>query len=264
MSSRKTLLAIAGFDPTGGAGIISDAAVFRTLGFHPTVVLTSVAAQGSNQVAQILPLPENFIQRELGIVFSEFHPAAIKIGMLYSSAAVQVVAAKLKDVKMPIVLDPILKASSGGALIQPEALPFLETQLIPHCQVITPNLSEAEFFLKRSITTTEQAAEAAQNLSQRWKTAVLLKGGHLPGSPVDFLAEGNQVTPFPHSRRAAGINLRGTGCALSAALAAGLASDLPFKKAVLFAQQFLQKAIEGFYQTGVSAKLGFLNFSPGK
>jgi hydroxymethylpyrimidine/phosphomethylpyrimidine kinase len=257
---RPAILSIAGFDPTSGAGILADAAVFRALGFHPLTVLTSVAAQGGSHLRQIHNLPEEFLIRQLEIVAAEFQPVAVKIGMLYSPEAVQVVAAFVRAMIIPAVLDPVMRSTSGGDLIKPEALPLLEGLLVPVCRLVTPNLAEAGYFLDREIVTLTDAEEAAQELAWLWNTAVLLKGGHLEGDPVDVLAEGGMLEKFTYPRAAAEVNLRGTGCALSSALAAGLAKGMNLSQAVAFARDFLQEAVINHYQAAADPSLGFLDF----
>ncbi len=255
---RSALLSIAGFDPTGGAGVIADAAVFRSLGFHPLTTLSSVAAQNSRQVEAVHPLSGEFIARELAVTVSEFTVSAVKIGMLYSAEAVEVVAAFLQASKFPAVLDPILKASSGRDLADPAAIPIMESRLMPLCRMITPNLAEAEYFLGHSISSVEEAKQAVQELSWLWSTSVLLKGGHFPGEPVDILADGKEVSIFDHTRTAETVNLRGTGCALSAAIAVGFAKGFDNRSAVDFAIQFIQDRIQDFYISAKDEMIGFL------
>lgn len=255
---RSALLSIAGFDPTGGAGVIADAAVFRTLGFHPLTTLSSVAAQNSIQVEAVQPLTGEFIARELSLTASEFSICAVKIGMLYSVEAVEVVAAFLQASRLPAVLDPVMKATSGGDLADPEAIPLLESRLIPLCRIVTPNLAEAEYFLGHSVSSLEEAQQAVQELSWLWDTAVLLKGGHFSGDPVDVLAEGKEITTYPHPRIAEVMNLRGTGCALSAAVAAGFGLGFDNRGAVDFAVKFIQERIGDSYISANNEMIGFL------
>ena len=260
MQKKKSLLTIAGFDPTGGAGILTDAAVFRTLGFHPLAVLTSVAVQGGSGVRSVRPLPEPFIDKELEIAFEEFQPAAVKIGMLYSPEAVNMVADFLTERSIPIVLDPVFSASGGGELLLLSALPLLEERLIPLCRIVTPNLDEAIHFLNLETIDPDQIEEAATELSQRWDCSVLLKGGHLNGDPVDVLAIEGTCEKFPHHRLQKGVRLRGTGCALSAAIAAELGDGKALKKAVSEGLRFVREAIQEAYSAGRMGEIGFLGF----
>jgi len=257
--TRPSILSIAGFDPTGGAGISTDAAVFRTLGFHPLTVLTSVAAQGGGSFAEVIPLPQSFIARELEIIAAEFQPHAVKIGMLYSGDAAEAAADYLDRHAFPIVLDPLIRSTSGGELILADAIPTIEARLIPQCTLVTPNLPEAEFFLGRQLTSLEMAKGAALQLHEKWHCGVLLKGGHLDGNPVDVLALDGGLTEFPHSRIDHQLNVRGTGCALSAAIAAGLADGKPLVKAIKSAVDFVSNALRYSYKSSRIDSIGFLD-----
>ncbi|MBU1651914.1 bifunctional hydroxymethylpyrimidine kinase/phosphomethylpyrimidine kinase [bacterium] len=257
---RPPILSIAGFDPTGGAGIIADATVFRAFGFHPLTVLTSVAAQGAANVSEVLPLPKTFIAKELAIIASEFQPQAVKIGMLYSSDAVEATADYLNTQTLPVVLDPLVKSSSGGDLALPTAIPTIEELLIPHCTLVTPNLPEAEFFLGRKLTSLEMVKGAALQLSEKWQCGVLVKGGHLEGDPVDVLVYGGELNEFPHQRISMRTRIRGTGCSLSTAIAAGLAQGKNVSEAVESAITFIAKAIQNAYCSSRSNEVGFLGF----
>ncbi|RJP75394.1 MAG: hydroxymethylpyrimidine/phosphomethylpyrimidine kinase [Candidatus Zixiibacteriota bacterium] len=255
---RPAVLTIAGFDPTGGAGVLADAAVIRALGFHPLAVLTSVAAQGSSRITQIMALPRTLMSNEFDVISAEFRPAAVKIGMIYSPAAVRLTTYYLEEQPVPAVLDPILRASSGGELIQLYTVPLLQARLVPLCRVITPNITEAAYFLGREIRDASEAERAARELNRRWGTAVLLKGGHLSGEPEDILVDGGKVERFPHPRVAPNLRLRGAGCVTSAALTCGLAKGLELRDAVAYAQDYVRAALEGHYTSGNDPEIGFL------
>ncbi len=258
MKNKKAILSIAGFDPTAGAGILTDASVFRSLGYHPLTVLTSIAAQGHSSVAEIQPLSGAFIQKQLRIIFAEFEPRAVKIGMIYSREALEEISAFLQTKSLPIVLDSVIKSSSGFELIKADALALLENQLVPLCSLITPNLAEAGFFLDREIRNITGSKEAAIELSQRWGRAVLLKGGHLKEEPVDILVDHGLIKTFPHPRINADINIRGTGCALSAALAVYLSEESDMTTAVKSAVQFIGDMIKKAYYADDKAVAGFI------
>ncbi len=260
MKNKDAILSIAGFDPTGGAGILADSAVFRALGFHPLTLLTSVAAQGASRVQEIVPLSASFILKQLEIILQEFEPKAIKIGMLYSIDAVDAVVEQLRNINIPIVLDPIIKSSSGTLLIESSALKSLEDKLIPLCRVVTPNIPEARHFLQTEIDTSDQAIEAATELSNRWDCAVLLKGGHLESNPIDILVINGSSHRFAHSREHELKKLRGTGCALAAAIAAFLAQNKSVFEAVEGALQFLESAISDAYTSATDLNTAFLEF----
>ncbi|MFH1862241.1 MAG: bifunctional hydroxymethylpyrimidine kinase/phosphomethylpyrimidine kinase [bacterium] len=258
--AKRSLLCIAGFDPTAGAGILVDSAVFRALGFHPLAVLSSVTAQGNAGVQQIKALPKTLIKRQLSILFDEFQPEAVKIGMLYSEAAARVVADFLHGKNVPVVVDPVLRASSGGFLARGSLLPMMEKRIFPKGRIITPNLAEAGHFLGWEISGLRAAERAAVELQIRWGCAVLLKGGHLSGEPVDVFADLEGCETFKHPRFHQGSTIRGTGCALSAAIAAGLADRLTTREAVLGGIEFVQEAIERATPDSVFAQIRFLDF----
>jgi hydroxymethylpyrimidine/phosphomethylpyrimidine kinase len=258
MNQKAAVLSVAGFDPTAGAGILVDAAVIRSLGLHPLTVLTSVAAQGSAGVLQIHPLPASLIQREIEIISREFDPQACKIGMLYSPEAVLTTVEFLSQHPLPAVLDPVLKASGGGDLVTSEALDFLEKNLIPRCRIVTPNLIEAAAFLEREIRDRDGAERAALDLHAHWNCAVLIKGGHLAGDPCDVLALDGSTIHYPHERFHGAVTVRGTGCALSTAIAAGLARGYELKTAVESASHYVQEAIRRAYHAGLRDDVRFL------
>jgi hydroxymethylpyrimidine/phosphomethylpyrimidine kinase len=257
--TKKALLSIAGFDPTGGAGILIDAVVFRALDFHPLAVLTSVAAQGATGVRQVMSLPDSFIRNELDIIQTEFRPAAVKIGMLFSVEAVRIVSEFIREQDVPIVLDPLIAASSGGSLIDKKALSELENNLIPHCTIATPNIPEVSHFLKRDIPNLEEMETAAVDLSSKWGCAVLLKGGHLSTDSVDMMAVGGKCTRFPHTRVSFSGKIRGTGCVLSSALAGFLTKGYNLEKAVAAAIDFTVMRIQNLYSASKIADIEFLN-----
>lgn len=257
-----SVLCIAGFDPASGAGILIDTAVCRAMKVHSVAALTSVAAQGLSGIKEIVPLSPSFISEQLQILFEEFQPATVKIGMLYSEDAVKIVSEQFATRKIPVIYDPVMSASSGGSLLDKSALPAIEKKLIPHCMLITPNLQEAETFLNRRIRSPEQTERAAIELSHRWNCAVLVKGGHLPEYPVDFFAFEGRCERFLHHRVIAKIRIRGTGCALSTAIAAEIALGSPLIQAVGKAISFIQKAIESAYTSAVDREFAFLNFTP--
>lgn len=256
-ATKKAVLSIAGFDPTSGAGILIDSAVFRALGLHPLAVLTSVAAQGAAGVKQAVPLTDSFIRDELEIVKAEFQPTAIKIGMLLSVEAVRIVSEFIRAQDVPAVLDPVIAASSGGKLIDDNALSKLEDTLITLCTIITPNLPEAVYFLGRDIATEGELETAAMELSSRWGCAVLLKGGHLEDSPVDILVNRGESTKYRHAKVSTPDKIRGTGCILSSALAGFLASDDDLEKAVAKAVDFTVSSIRNHYSSGKIADISF-------
>jgi len=226
-------LTIAGFDPTGKAGILADVETFRALGVQPSAVITASTAQNDKRVISIHPLPPNLITQQFTALEK---PAAIKIGMLGNAAIVRKVAALLKRVrKAPVVLDPVLRASSGRALLEPKAIPTLIKHLFPIATVITPNRAEAEKLLGRKIRDLKQAALDLLALGPK---AVIITGG----SKADVLADSSGVLVIK-GKRARGT-MRGTGCRHSTALAVYLVKGRTIRQAARQARQYVRSCLE--------------------
>jgi hydroxymethylpyrimidine/phosphomethylpyrimidine kinase len=250
---KRCVLAIAGSDSSGGAGIQADLRAIAAHGLHGLSVITAVTAQNSRVVESVHHVPPRQLLAQLDAVFADFDVAAVKIGMLGSMAAVDAVADYLgKAGARHIVLDPVLVASSGKALLPPRGLARLRSRLIPLVELLTPNLPEAEALLGRRLRSDNDMRGAGADLLALGAGAVLLKGGHQRGRVVrDYLFAGGSTTVFSHARRSGSV--RGTGCTLASAIAAGLASRLPLRNAVARAEQFLQREMQCAYRTGRGA-----------
>lgn len=249
---RRCVLAIAGSDSSGGAGIQADLRTIAAHGLHGLSVITAVTAQNSRAVESVHLVPPRQILTQLDTVFADFDVAAVKIGMLGSAAAVDAVTAYLLEAgARHIVLDPVLVATSGKVLLPPGALARLRKRLIPRVDLLTPNLPEAEALLGRRLRSDDDMRSAGAELLALGAGAVLLKGGHQRGRVIrDYLFAGVSTTVFSHARRPGSV--RGTGCTLASAIAAGLASRLPLRDAVARAEQFLQREIRRAYRAGRS------------
>jgi len=247
---KRCVLAIAGSDSSGGAGIQADLRTIAAHGLHGLSVITAVTAQNSRAVESVHHVPPRQLLAQLDAVFTDFDVAAVKIGMLGSAAAVDAVADYLLEAgARHIVLDPVLVASSGKALLSPRGLARLRSRLISQVQLLTPNLPEAEALLGRQLRSDDDMHGAGADLLALGVGAVLLKGGHQRGRVVrDYLFAGATTTVFSHARRPGSV--RGTGCTLASAIAAGLASRLPLRDAVAHAEQFLQREMERAYRAG--------------
>jgi hydroxymethylpyrimidine/phosphomethylpyrimidine kinase len=241
------VLSIAGSDCGGGAGVAMDLKVFAARGVHGLCAITAVTAQTSSRVASIHCVPARHLEHQLHAVFAEYDVAAIKIGMLASAANVRMVARFLRARRAPhVVLDPLLAASSGNALLSVPGLRCLREELFPHVDLLTPNLPEAQCLLGKRIADPIRAANALRRLGV---PAVLLKGGHAHGNIVrDVLVDADGVTEIRHPRLH--WSARGTGCALSSAIAAGLARSLALRDAVAAAEAFVQRALVNSYTPG--------------
>ncbi len=237
-------LTIAGSDSSGGAGIQADLKTFSALGVYGASVLTAVTAQNTRAVAAVAMIAPAMIRAQMAAVFDDLAIGAIKIGMLGDPATISAVAEGLADCPAPIVLDPVMVAKSGDALLSAEAVKTLRDRMLPRAHVLTPNLPEAARLLD-----TEEATDEATMLAQGrallslGPRAVLMKGGHGKGETcVDLLISKTDTLRLSAPRQQT-ANTHGTGCTLSAAIAAGLARGQPLPQAVEAAHSYLQRAI---------------------
>ncbi len=252
-NSLPVVLTIAGSDSGGGAGIQADLKTFMALRAHGVSVIAALTAQNTRGVTAIHHPPLEFLRAQLDALFDDFPIAAVKIGMLGSAAVVEAVATALTERPgIPIVLDPVLVATSGARLSDDEALSAMTSLLLPMADVLTPNLPEAEALLGRRIDTQTDLAEVATTLLQGVRGGVLLKGGHAPGEILtDTYVERNRETRiWQHQRRP--LEGHGTGCTLASAIAAGRAHGLDRVDAVDGAIAFLQRALASAYRPGRS------------
>jgi hydroxymethylpyrimidine kinase/phosphomethylpyrimidine kinase len=224
--TQPAALTVGGSDCAGCAGIQVDLRVFARLGVFGTSVVTAVTAQTVEQVTHVEPVAPRAIQAQLEAALS-LGPAAIKTGMLFDAATVLevVLAAGQPDFPAALVVDPVLASSSGAQLLDEAGLEVLCSELLPQATLVTPNLDEAGQLLGgRTVRGQDELEDAARELAERFGCAVLLKGGHLAGAPVDLLWSGGRAERFEHPRvETPGLVARGTGCTLSAAITARLA-----------------------------------------
>jgi hydroxymethylpyrimidine/phosphomethylpyrimidine kinase len=239
-------LTIAGSDSSGGAGIQADLKTFTAIGVYGASVLTALTAQNTRGVTAILPVPPEFVTQQIDTVASDLKIAAVKTGMLNDRATVRAVVEGVRRHALhPLVVDPVMVATSGDMLLQPDAVEALRRDLLPLADIITPNLAEAARLLDLPVAADEAEMEAqAQALLALGPTAVLLKGGHGKASDaVDILV--TRVAPpvrlaLPRIETA---NTHGTGCTLSAAIAAALARGESLRDAVDSAKRFVHAAL---------------------
>jgi hydroxymethylpyrimidine/phosphomethylpyrimidine kinase len=236
---------IAGSDSSGGAGIQADLKTFAALGVYGASVITALTAQNTKGVTGIHDVPPDFISAQIDAVFFDLDVRAVKIGMLSHPAVIEAVAAGLdRHRQTRIVLDPVMVATSGDRLLAPEAIEVLRRELIPRALLITPNLPEAAALLDAPIAASEtMMREQGERLLALGAKAVLIKGGHAAGAEsVDLLVEPTAVARLA-SERVATKNTHGTGCTLSAAVAAGLAKGQRLAEAVREAKAYVSAAI---------------------
>ncbi len=260
------LLSIAGSDSGGGAGVQADLKTFAALGCFGTTAITALTAQNTTSVRAIHAVPLDMLVAQIDAVVEDIGVDAVKIGMLHSVPTIETVAAALDRHQLdPVVLDPVMVATSGAALIDPAAINALVRLLFPRALLVTPNLDEAAMLVGRPLHTEADMAAAAEQLLAMGARAVLLKGGHLAGDTVaDLLLQAGQPPLWLRAPRIATPNTHGTGCTLSSAIAAHLAlgDDLP--QAVQQARDFVRAALAAGASVRTGAGSGPLNhgFAP--
>jgi hydroxymethylpyrimidine/phosphomethylpyrimidine kinase len=243
------VLTIAGSDPGGGAGIQADLKTMLALGAHGMSVISAVTAQNSVGVQGTWELPPAAVRAQLDSVLSDIGVQAVKTGMLGSAAIVDAVADGLAGVAAPIVVDPVAASKHGEPLLSKDAIADVKYRLVPMATLVTPNLHEAGLLTgaraedERGMV---RAAEAVHALGARW---VLVKGGHLPGDPVDVLFDGQTVRRFPGPRIPA-THTHGTGCTLASAIACFLAVGSGMPEAVAEAREYVTGAIRRGFPLG--------------
>jgi len=251
------LCTIAGSDPTGGAGLQGDLKTFAAHGVAGTAVVTAVTVQGRRGVRRVEYLAADLVAEQLAVVLEEVAPAGIKTGMLGTADQIRAVADLLGGREgTPLVVDPVMAATAGGALLEQEALPALLDALLPLADVITPNLDEGASLLGRTAIAEDEMEEAATALAGLGCRAVVLKGGHGEG------AEATDVLRTPDGRvhrltlpRVEGVVAHGTGCAFASALAARLAAGTPLTHAAAGAKAYVHRALEAASRRGPGAPL---------
>ena len=238
-------LTIAGSDSSGGAGIQADLKTFAALGVYGASAITALTAQNTEGVAGIHPVPPDFVTAQIDAVFSDLDVGAVKIGMVAQPASIDAIAASMKRWSpRHVVLDPVMVATSGDRLLGAEAVEGLRSKLIPLASVLTPNLPEAAALLDQPVAAGEaEIAGQGRRLLALGCRAVLVKGGHGQGADsIDYLFS-EQGTLALAAPRIATRNTHGTGCSLSAAIAAGLAKGEELELAVRNAKTWIGAAI---------------------
>ncbi|MGB0578668.1 MAG: bifunctional hydroxymethylpyrimidine kinase/phosphomethylpyrimidine kinase [Limisphaerales bacterium] len=254
VKKRPVALSIAGSDSGGGAGVQADLKTFAHFQVHGTCAITCLTAQNPQQVTAIQPTRRDVLRAQIGAVFDRLKPAAVKTGMLYSETLIQCVADSPASAGQ-LVVDPVMVATSGAQLLKPRAIRVLKQELLPLAKLVTPNLDETELLLGAAIQSIEDAKAAAREIHARWGCAALVKGGHRDSSEsTDVLFDGKRIS-LHRARRIPGAETHGTGCSLSAAIAANLALGKNLTAAVRAAKKFITAAIEQRYRAGRHAHL---------
>ena len=240
----KTVLTIAGSDCSGGAGIQADLKTFAAHGVYGMSIVTAVVAENTTRVSHVHHIPTDNIAHQFDDVFTDIYPQAVKIGMLANVEIMQLVTEKIKGyAPQNVVLDPVMYAKGGAALMEEDAMDILIKLVVPLADVITPNIPEAEKILGQKIANREWAAKAI--LERCGCKAVLIKGGHdvSDEDSQDLLYDG-QYYFYYSDKRIDTKHIHGTGCTFSSAIAANLAKGMTLDKATKFAKKYITKAIK--------------------
>ncbi len=250
----RVILTIAGFDPSGGAGVLADIKTFAAFDCFGAAVITSLTSQNTDGVYGAYHQPAIVVRAQLEPLLTDYKIAAVKIGMLPTVEVIELVSRMIERFDLPnIVIDPVIRSSSGYDLIDDEALGALQTRLMPLADLVTPNLDEVAAMLGEKPMTIEDMQTAAAQLAEKLTNenklepkkapAVLIKGGHLKGEAADVLFAAHNCRTFS-SEKISSTNTHGTGCTLSSAIAALLGRGEPLAQAVSLAKKYVSEAIK--------------------
>lgn len=242
-------LTIAGSDCSAGAGLQADLKTFSALGVFGLTAVTCVVAEVPGKVTRIDAVYARNVREQITLCLKNFPIGAIKTGLLYSAEIVATVAAVLKEsaLGIPLVVDPVMIATSGDVLLQPEAIELYRKELFPRATVVTPNLAEASALSGTPVRNLQEMRTVGEALAQKFKTRFLVKGGHLTGErAVDLLAGGPEIMEFA-APFVTGVSTHGTGCTYSAAIAGGLALGQSLEEAIGRGKEFVTGAIRNHF-----------------
>lgn len=245
------VLSIAGFDPSSGAGITADLKTIAAHRLFGVSCITALTVQSTQGVSHVQPVAGSLVRSTLKVLLDDFQPAAVKIGMLGSGEVVEAIASTLEESRLPnVVLDPVLKASSGAALLDEEGIRLLIERLLPLVDLITPNLDEAQRLTGLPVSSVPEMQAAAQRLHRLGAKNVVLTGGHLD-QPIDILTQGSseKIVQLP-GEHVSTNSTHGTGCAFASALACNLALGRSLEQSVRNAKEYVSQALKSAYSLG--------------
>ncbi len=246
MSSDRlpTALTIAGSDSGGGAGIQADLKTFQTLGVFGTSAITAVTAQNTDRVSGVYVLTPEMVSEQIEAVMEDISPSAVKTGMLADAVIIDAVARKMEQYKIEkLVVDPVMVATSGDSLLDPDAVVLLKERLLPLALVVTPNLAEAGALAGFPVNSREEMEAAARIIRDMGPRYVVVKGGHRERDADDLVFDGEEMI-YLRSRRITSKKMHGTGCTFSAAITAGLSRGLSPNEAIANAKAFMIKVLQ--------------------
>ena len=256
----KTALTIAGSDCSGGAGIQADLKTMTMNGVYAMSAITALTAQNTTGVRGIQESTPEFLQQQIDAVFEDIYPDAVKIGMVASTELIHVIAERLKYYHAKnIVVDPVMVATSGSALMKNDAVQTLVDELLPIATLVTPNIPEAQVLSGLTIETKEDMVTAAKQIGDNYHCAVLLKGGHSINDANDLLYANEELVWF-EGKRINNPNTHGTGCTLSSAIASNLAKGFTLADSVHRAKDYISGALAAMLDLGHGAGPMMHNF----
>jgi hydroxymethylpyrimidine/phosphomethylpyrimidine kinase len=243
-------MTIAGSDSSAGAGIQADLKTFAAMGVYGTSVVTAITAQNTQGVYRVQEMPPDLVAAQIDAVLSDIRAEVVKTGMLASADIVEVVVDKVRQYSLAsLVVDPVLRANSGEALLSEKALAMLREHLLPLALVVTPNLDEAAALTNQEVQDSGQMREAAARMAAMGARNVVITGGHLEGTAIDLLFDGREYHELS-APRVDTTNTHGTGCTFASAIAASLAKGLEVRQAVATAKAFVTKALQQSFPVG--------------
>lgn len=246
----KTVLTIAGTDPTGGAGVQADLKTFLAHKVFGMSAITALVAQNTIGVRAITEVTPEFLLEQLDCVFEDIYPNAVKIGMVSSIELIKTIVKKLKTLSsLPIVVDPVMVSTSGNKLLADNAICLLKKELIPLATIITPNIPEAEVLTTLTINSKDNMIQAAKSISEWYQGYILIKGGHFEERADDLLYYQGNILWF-ENEKINNPNTHGTGCTLSSAIAANLALGSSVEVSVRKAKEYITGALKSGLDLG--------------
>ncbi len=255
--TQKVILSIAGLDVCGGAGIDADIKTITALGAYGCNAITGIAVENTQRLDAVYPVSPTVLRDEIAIICEDMTPDAVKIGMIATPDQVPIIRDAIATFHLsPVVLDPVRGASCGGNFTADYASIL---SLFPRVRLVTPNLSEAEIILGKSIDTREDMAKATQIIGEKYNTAVLLKGGHATWGCADALWDGDTLTWIDGEYIATG-ETHGTGCTLSAAIATYLTRGKSLRESVIMGKRYIENAIRARVDIGKGSGIVGVNF----
>ena len=253
----RTILSIAGLDPSGGAGICADLKTIAAYRHHGAAVVTSITAQNTMGIQAIYDLPMEFVAQQIESIISDMDIHAVKIGMLGTARTATIVASLIQSLNLPnVVCDPVLRSTSGTPLLEKKGVAVLREKLLPHVDVVTPNMEEASVLTGMNVVDLASMKEAARAIHGFGARNVVVTGGHLGNRAIDVLFDGERIAVFD-STKIVSNNTHGIGCTFSTALACHLARGGAMSDAVDGAKRYVSRAVS--HATKIGKGSGPLN-----